>query len=140
MRTRIPFVFAVMLVAGCASTSQSEAPAVASRPVPKEKQPNWEEIDKSTQRTRERAQKKEEKQRPTTTESVESGFLPMTDEEYARVLSTASDEIRKANPKMSESDVDSAAHERAEKEKRDYERNYRTRTSTSYEWKKSLNP
>jgi hypothetical protein len=126
-------------VASCATTQASKEPAVVVRPFPAqpEKKPtplDWQEIDKSTQRTKARALAKPEKAH-TVTDKVESGFLPMSEDDYARAKTKAMDEVRKANPKMSESDVESAAVARADQEKREYEQVYRTRASTSYEWK-----
>jgi hypothetical protein len=142
MRIRFGAFFAVVVfLAGCATVRES-APPVVVRPFPASPAVaplNWEEIDKSTQRTKERVLKKQEQPRPAITSTVESGFLPMSEDDYASAKTKAADEIRKANPKMSDSEVDSAAEARAEKEKRLYEQTFRTRSSVSYEWKKTWN-
>ena len=136
---------AVFLLGGCATSSEPAFAPVVVHPFPakseKASQPlDWQEIDKSTQRAKARALKKPaEKESSTVTQTAESGFWPMTEEDYATAQAKAEDEIRKAYPKMSESEVEKAAVAQADKEKRQYEQTYRTRTSTSQEWKKSWN-
>jgi hypothetical protein len=129
-----------LVLGGCVTSQEPLTAPVVVRPFPaKPASPplNWEEIDRSTQRTKERVRVKEETVQPTITHEEKSGYLPMSDDDYATALSKATAEIRQANSKMSDSEVAAAARECADKEKRQYEQTYRTSNSASYEWKKS---
>jgi hypothetical protein len=58
----------------------------------------------------------------------------MPDGDYAAALASAADEVRKANPKLSDSEVETEAVKRADEAKRKYENSYRTTTTTSVKW------
>lgn len=129
-------VLGLLAMAGCASAPTTKSTAgknpLAASPSPQPQNINWEEVDKSTARTRER----EKKSAWTKTEStqVESGYFPMSDEDYASALASATNEIRQANPKLSESEVETKARERADEARRKYESAHTTRASTSVKW------
>lgn len=115
-------------LAGCATTSPVDNPPM--RPGG----PNWEEIDKSVQRIKDR-----EKNKPRLVETArheEQGFARMTDEDYASVLDAARVDVRKANPKMSDADIETEATKRADQAKRDYERSFSRSAGSTLEWKR----
>jgi hypothetical protein len=120
-------VSALLVLSGCATApSDSNPPMRAGGP-------NWEEVDKSVQRIKER---ENQKGRLVETErKVEQGFLPMSDVDYSAALASARDEVRKANPKMSEGEVEAEAITRADQAKWRYEHSPSTRASSTYEWK-----
>jgi hypothetical protein len=128
----------VLSVAGCTSapsdpTRATKDAAIQPANPAVSKAPNWAEIDQTVQRIKER-----EKSRSSwkITDKVESGFFPMSDEDYASALNSARDEIRKANPKMSDSDVETNAVRRADEARSNYENSFRQRASTTYELEK----
>lgn len=95
--------------------------------------PDWAAVDKSVERVKER-----ERNKPRLTETErtsEAGFPTMTDEDYATALDTARGEVKKANPKMSESDIETEATKRAEEAKRQHENTFSRSTSVKYELK-----
>ncbi|HEX2852927.1 MAG TPA: hypothetical protein VHO24_06795 [Opitutaceae bacterium] len=120
----------LLLVAGC--VSQEGKPFAIPTPAPAPQNVNWEEVDKSTARTKEREGKSAWKKTETTTE--EKGYLPMSDDEYASALTDALTAVKSENPKLSDSEVEEKARQRADEAKRQYENSYRTRTSTSVKW------
>jgi hypothetical protein len=134
----------VVLAAGCASSRPpfvsdpaASGPGAAQTP-PSPKSPNWDEIDKTVQRVKER-----EKSKPRLVETertVEQGFLPMSEADYTAALETARVEIRKANPKLSDGDVETEAIKRADAAKWTAEHAYSSRASSTYELKKSSDP
>lgn len=96
--------------------------------------PNWNEIDRTVQRVKER---EGSKLRLVETErTTSSGFAKMTDEEYAAALETAREEISKANPKLSDRDVEAAAVKQADEAKRRAELTYTQSASSTYEVKR----
>lgn len=95
--------------------------------------PNWNEIDRTVERVKAREQAK--RRFVETERTVEAGFFPMTDEEYAKALDDARAEIKKANPKMSEADVESEAVKRADEARRRHEHTFTRRASSTYELK-----
>lgn len=129
------------LLGGCASspTPYAQDPALpanaAATPQPQStKTPNWDEVDKTVQRVRAR-----EQQRPQMVETqriVESGYFPMTDEQYAAALDSARADVRKANPKWNESEVETEAVKRADQAKDKAEHTYVERASSTYEYRK----
>jgi hypothetical protein len=136
MKTRAAFALALLLLAGCAST-----PPAANPPMPPGG-PNWEKVDESVARIKEREKNKgrlveTERSSGSTTEQ---GYFKMSDEDYAAALDSARADVKKANPKMSDADVETEATKRADAAKQKYENTYSVRTSTSasssYEWKK----
>jgi hypothetical protein len=136
MNSRGLIIVAFVTLAGCTTAPDTEpAAARASAPTPAPEKINWEEVDKSTARVKER-KNRESDRKVTTTETVEQGFLPMSDDEYVAALTSATEEVRKANPKMSDWEVDTEARKRADEAKRQYENSFRTRasTSTKVEW------
>src|SRR3954467_8008416 len=120
--------FSILLlggVAGCASPG-TNAPNPPMRPGG----PNWEEVDKSVQRVKER---ESGKARLVETERTqEQGFRAMSDEEYAAAFDSARLEVRKSNPKMSETDLEKEAAKRADEAKRQYERAVHSSASSTY--------
>ena len=90
------------------------------------------EIDKSVERIKAREKKKAEPVPVTVTNEVKQGYLPMSDEDYARALDNARDDVRKANPKMSDSEIEDRARLQADDAKWKYEHSYRTETTTTY--------
>lgn len=68
--------------------------------------------------------------------TVESGFFAMTDDEYTAALEYARAEVRKANPKMSDSDVEAEAVQRTDEAKRRHETSFTRRASSTYELKR----
>jgi hypothetical protein len=135
MNTKICIVICALFLAGCAnSPNGGSQPAVVTGPPMRTGGPNWEEIDKSVQRIKER-----ESGKPRLVETdrkVEQGFFPMSDADYAAALASARDEVRKANPKMSESAVETEAIKRADDAKRSYEHSHSSTATSTYEWKK----
>jgi len=135
MRMAPPWIFCLLGLAGCTSLPDGKtvpAETAASTPAPRPQNINWEEVDKSTARSKERQQKSAWAK--TESSSVERGYFSMSDEDYAAALASATDEIKKANPKLSDSDVETKARERADDAKRKYENSYTTRASTSVKW------
>lgn len=125
---KTPFLVLLLPLAGCATSPPADNP-----PMPPGG-PNWEEVDKSVQRIKER--EKDKGHLVETERKVEQGSPTMSDTDYAAALDSARDEVRKANPKMSDSDVENEATKRADKAKRQYESSLSTSASSSYEWKK----
>jgi hypothetical protein len=135
MKTGLVFVFSLLALAGCVSAPEgATSSAHGPSPAPAPEKINWTEVDKSSARVKER-----EKAKPasnvTVTDNVESGFFLMSDDDYETALTSATEEIRKANPKMSDSEVEIEAGKRADEARRKYENSYRTRASTSVQWK-----
>jgi hypothetical protein len=128
MRQRT-FTVLLPLLAGCASSLQVE-----SNPPMRPGGPNWDEVDKSVQRIKER-----EKNQPRLVETVrtqEQGFHQMSDDDYASVLDGARSDVRKAFPKMADGEVEKEATKQADEAKRQYEHAISSSASSSYEWKK----
>jgi hypothetical protein len=94
--------------------------------------PNWDEVDKTIERVRERERTK--LRAIETKRTVESGFFVMTEEEYAAAL-TARGEVRKANPALSESEVEAEATKRADEAKRHHDASFQRRASSTFEIK-----
>ena len=120
----------VVVLAGCSS-----APPLASvpNPPPAPGGPKWDEIDKSTERTKARATAS--KGTLTVADNLEAGYFAMTDEEYAAALSTARDEVKKANPAIKEADLEKEAVRRADAARAKHEHAFSVRGSRTYEWK-----
>lgn len=125
-------ILGLLVLAGCASQTDKLSPAAVPPPAPQNI--DWEKVDKSTARTKERQEKGKAGWKKTETELVESGYLPMTEEEYESALATAVAAVRKENPKLSDSEAEEKARLRADEAKRQYESSYRTRTTTSVKW------
>lgn len=123
-------IVGLLTLTGCAS-QDGKSSAVPS-PAPSPQNVDWDAVDKSTARTKERLEKSGWKK--TETQTVESGFLPMSDEDYATALADATTAVRRENPKWSDSEVEDKARERAEEAKRKFENSYTTRTTTSVKW------
>ncbi len=117
------------VLAGCASTSSPEA-----NPPMRAGGPNWEEVDKSVERIKER--EKNKARLVESTRSEEQGFRPMTDDEYAAALDAARADVKKANPKMSDGDVEKEAAKRADQAKRQAELTFSRSAGSTYELKK----
>jgi hypothetical protein len=132
MKATITVALGALCVAGCASSSRFPGKPVA--PVPGAGSPNWDEVDKTVQRVRERERAK--LQAVETERTVEAGFFAMTDDEYASALESARSEIRKANPKMPEDEVESEAIKKADEAKRRHELSFTRRASSTYELKR----
>jgi hypothetical protein len=119
----------LLLLTGCAAT-----PSAESQPPMRPGGPDWAEVDRSVQRIKDR-----EKNRPRLVETeriVEQGPRAMSDDDYAAVLEAARADVRKASPKLAESDVEKEAAKRADEAKRQYEHSFSSSASSSYEWKK----
>jgi hypothetical protein len=130
-----------LLWVGCASspTPFARDPALPANAAAQDqaqttKTPNWEEIDKTSQRVREREKKKAEFVE--TSRTVEQGFLPMSGADYTAALDAARADVRKANPKWTDSDVETEAIKRADQAKWRAEHSYSTRASSTYELRK----
>ena len=132
MNTTLTIALGALLLAGCAS--QSHSPGTNVAPPLRASGPNWDAIDGTVQRVKERERAK--LQAVETERTVESGFFAMTDEEYAVALESARAEVRKSNPKMPESDVESEAVKRADEAKRRHEQTFTRRASSTYEIKR----
>ena len=132
MKTTLTIALGLLFCAGCASSSRS--PGAIVSPSPATGGPNWDAVDKTVQRVKERERAK--LQAVETERTVESGFFAMTDEEYATALESARVEIRKANPKMSEGEVESEAIRRADEAKRRHEQSFTRRASSTFELKR----
>ena len=134
MKPSLVFLAAVPLlfVAGCASPPV-EVDAASNPPMPAGG-PNWEQVDKSVQRIKDREQNKARLVETARTE--EQGFRTMSDDDRAAAFDAARVEIRNANPKMSESDVDKEAAKRADDAKRECERAVHSSAGSTYELKK----
>lgn len=89
--------------------------------------PDWSKVDKTVERVKEREQNKPKLVETARTE--EAGVRQMTDEEYAQALDDARAEIRKANPKLSEAEVETQATARADEARR-HPISYRSASST----------
>lgn len=131
MKAALTLVLGFLFVAGCASTTEKPATSAGS---PRTTGPNWEAVDKTVERVR--ARERAKLQAVETERTVEAGFFPMSDEEYAAALDSARAEIRKANPKMSDGDVESEATKRADEAKRRHEATFTRRASSTYELKR----
>lgn len=117
------------LLAGCATTQRpDDTPMRAGGP-------DWAAVDKSVERVKERERNKPrlvvESER-----TAEAGYFAMTEDEYATALDTARAEIKKANPKMSDRDVETEASKRADEARRKHENTYQQRVGVSYEFKR----
>jgi hypothetical protein len=132
MKTALTIALGLFFVAGCASSSHS--PSTTVGPPPNTARPNWDAVDKTVQRVRERERAK--LQAVETERTVESRFLAMTEEEYAAALDSARSEVRRSNPKMSEGDVEAEAVKRADEAKRSHEQSFTRRASSTYELKR----
>lgn len=130
----MPMLAVALGLCGCASLQPDAAAGATPAPTASSRGPNWEEIDKSVQRVREREQKRT--RLVETGRNVEHGFFPMSDEDYAAALDAAREEVRKQNPKMAEGDVEKEATKRADEAKRGYESSHTTRASSTYELSK----
>ncbi len=134
----------VVLSAGCASSrtpfvSDPAAPAsAAAQAQPQSRTPNWDEIDQTVQRVK--AREAQKTRLVETSRTVEHGFLPMSEADYTAALETARAEIRKANPKMSDSDVETEAVKRADAAKWSAEHSHTSRASSTFELKKLSDP
>jgi len=125
-------LFLTLLVGGCAS-STSAPPPTTTESLPA-KTPNWEEIDKTVQRVKER--EKNKGRLVETGRTTEQGFFPMSEADYTAALDSAREEVKKANPKMSDADVEAEAIKKADAAKYAAEHSYSARASSTYEWKK----
>lgn len=117
------------LLAGCATTQRPyDTPMRPGGP-------DWVAVDKSVERVKER-----ERHKPRlvveTEHTNEVGYFAMTDEEYATALDTARTDVKKANPKMSDGDVETEATRRTEEARRKHENTYQQRVGVKYEFKK----
>lgn len=115
---------------GCASGPVGSS--VASEPPMRGSGPNWDEVDRGTERRR--ARTSQGSPGPTVTKSVEQGFFTMSDADYETALNQAREDVRKADPRMSADAVEAEAVKRADKAKREYEHTYQTRSSVGVEW------
>lgn len=123
------FALAFLLVfAGCATASKDPNPPMRAGG------PDWEKIDQSVQRIKEREQNKA--RLVETARTREEGFRPMSDADYAAALETARAEIKKANPKIADADLEKEATLRADTARRQYEQAFTRSASSTYEWKK----
>ncbi len=120
------------MLAGCASPSHSPSATIATPQ--RAGSPNWDAIDGTVQRVKERERTK--LQAIETERTVESGYFAMTDEEYATALESARSEVRKSNPKLPESEVESEAVKKADEAKRRHEQSFTRRASSTYELKR----
>ena len=125
MRT---LLVASILLAGCAST-----PRVEDNPPMRSGGPNWDEVDKTVQRVKERERPKSAVVE--TERTAEAGFFVMTDEEYAAALEAARTEVRKAHPKWSDPEVEAEATKRADQAKRRQEASFTRRSTSKFEIK-----
>jgi hypothetical protein len=135
MKIPVLAVLCLLGMAGCASapaggTAPTEGATAARAPAPQNI--NWEEVDRSTARAKER--KAANAWTKTETKEVERGYFPMTEEEYATALASATEEVRKANPQFSNAEVKTKARERADEAKRQHENSYQTRASAGVKW------
>lgn len=122
-------MFTLASLAGCASPVK-----VDSNPPMRPGGPNWEEVDRTAQRVKEREQNK-----PRLVEverSQEQGFRRMSDEDYAAELDRARAEAKKADPKRADAEIEKEAVRRADEARRGYERSVQSSASSTYEWKK----
>src|SRR5262245_40062356 len=117
-----------LLLAGCASAPQAENPPMRAGG------PNWEEVDKSVQRIKDRERNKP--QLVETGRTQEQGFRQMSDDDYVAALDAARSEVKKANPKMTDADVENAATKQADHAKWVYEHSVSSSASSSYELKR----
>lgn len=125
--------------AGCASLSSHTKPAQQGEsPAPAPEKVNWEEVDRSTARTKERGEKKPAD--VTKTDTVEQGFLKMSTDDYVSALASAMSDVRQEHPDWSQAAVETEAVRRADEAKRKYESSYSTRTSTEVKWSKTPPP
>jgi hypothetical protein len=132
MKSALPL--AALLLAGCAWPSADTSTPPPATPAGSSAGPNWEEIDKTVQRVKERERNKP---RLVETEShTETGFAKMSDDDYAAELDKARAEIKKTNPKMSDGDVEAEATKRADQAKRRYELGVQNSAGSTYELKK----
>jgi hypothetical protein len=132
MNTRLTSILIATLLAGCESRVES-IPEKTNPPM-RPGGPNWNEVDKSVQRIKEREQGRG--RLVETASSTEQGFHPMSDDDYAAILESARADIRKSTPKISVADLEQQATKRADQAKHDYEHAVASRASSSYEWKK----
>jgi outer membrane murein-binding lipoprotein Lpp len=105
MNAALPALIGAALLAGCA-TEVEKIPEHTNPPM-RPGGPNWEEVDKSVQRIKDR-----EAGRPRLVETVratEQGFHEMSADDYAAALDAARADLRKANPKISDSDLEQQA-------------------------------
>ena len=131
MKSSSFLALSLLLVGGCASSPENP---VSSSPLTAANGPNWEEVDRTAQRVKERERPKA--RFVETERKVEAGFLAMTDEEYSKAVESARSEVRKANPKMSETEVETEAVRRADEVKWRHEHSYTQRSSSTYELKR----
>lgn len=96
--------------------------------------PNWEDVDRSVERLKERERNRS--QLVETGRTQELGLQTMSDEDYATVLEAARGDVKKANPKMSDKEVEKAATKKADEAKRQYGHAVSGSASSTYEWKK----
>jgi hypothetical protein len=132
MKTPSAITLCLLLGAGCANSTR-----MRDQPVPPPLTgpgPNWAEIDKTVERVKEREQTK--LRVVETGRTIESGFFSMTDEEYAQALEDARAAVRKAEPKLSETEIESEAVKRADEARRRHELAFTQRASSTYELKK----
>lgn len=120
----------LLTVTGCAS--RHEKSSAVPKPAPQNV--NWEEVDKSTARTKERQEREKSGWKKTETTTEEKGYLPMSEDEYATALADALAAVKKENPKLSDDEAEEKARVRADEVKRQYENSYRTRITTSVKW------
>ncbi len=126
MKTVAPLL--ALLLSACASTPRADT---AANPPMRPGGPDWDAVDRSTQRTKER-----EENRPRlveTARSQEQGFRTMSDDDYAAALDAARADLRKANPKISDGDLEQQAAQRADHAKWQYEHSPYSSASSSYE-------
>lgn len=116
-----------ILVAGCTSAPRVDPPPSAS--VAPTTGPNWAEIDRTVERIKEREKNKRAHRTVETESKTEHGFFPMTEAEYATAFANASNELRKANPKWTEAEIEAEARKRADDAKRRHELTFQTRVS-----------
>lgn len=126
---KLPALALAALLAGCATTQRPDDTPM--RPGG----PDWTAVDKSVDRVKERERNKP-KILVETGRTSESGYFAMTDDEYATALESARAEVRKANPKMSDRDVETEATKRADEARRKHENTFTQRAGVTYELKK----
>jgi hypothetical protein len=132
MKTPPAITLALLVGAGCASSTRMREPNVPPSPVGAG--PNWAAIDRTIERVKKREQTR---LRVVKTERrVEAGFFPMTDEDYAQALDAARAAVKKAQPKLAEAETESEAVRQAEEARRRHEQSFTQRTSSTFELKK----
>lgn len=115
-----------------ACSKKPDTPPVTATPM-RPGGPDWEAVDKTVQRVKDRAKSKP--RLVETSRTTEQGFAPMTDEEYEELRHQLWDDIHKSRPDLSEFEVDRLSKALADQKRQQSELRYRSTTSSTYEWK-----